>query len=67
MFECIICLDTVKEPVVTLCGHLYCWPCIYQWMEQSQESQCPACKSVITQEKLVPIFTKGNTEDPRKK
>ena len=23
MFECNICLDTAKDPVVSLCGHLY--------------------------------------------
>lgn len=28
-FECVICMETAKEPVVTKCGHLYCWPCIY--------------------------------------
>lgn len=28
-FECIICMGIAKEPVVTKCGHLYCWPCIY--------------------------------------
>lgn len=28
-FQCIICLETAKEPVVTKCGHLFCWPCIY--------------------------------------
>lgn len=21
------------EPVVTQCGHLYCWPCLYRWLE----------------------------------
>jgi len=30
MFECNICLETASEPVITLCGHLFCWPCIYQ-------------------------------------
>jgi E3 ubiquitin-protein ligase RNF5 len=29
-FECAICIDTAKEAVVTKCGHLYCWPCIYE-------------------------------------
>lgn len=28
-YECSICIETAKEPVVTKCGHLYCWPCIY--------------------------------------
>ena len=32
-FLCAICLDTVSdEPVVTRCGHLYCWPCLYHWL-----------------------------------
>ena len=31
-FECNICYEVAREPVVTLCGHLYCWPCIYRWV-----------------------------------
>lgn len=30
-FECNICYDVAESPVVTLCGHLYCWPCLYRW------------------------------------
>jgi len=33
-FTCAICLENVSdEPVVTKCGHLYCWSCLYQWLE----------------------------------
>ena len=31
-FSCSICFDAVTEPVVTQCGHLYCWPCLYRWL-----------------------------------
>ena len=29
-FDCNVCYDMAREPVVTLCGHLYCWPCLYR-------------------------------------
>ena len=68
MFECNICLDSAMEPVVTPCGHLYCWKCIYEWLQQPRETLvCPVCKSGISKDKLIPIFTKGNNEDPRSK
>lgn len=32
-FLCAICIDEVSdEPVVTRCGHIFCWPCLYQWL-----------------------------------
>lgn len=68
IFECNICLDTAKEPVVTQCGHLYCWKCIYEWIQQPRETLiCPVCKSGISKDNLTPIFTKDNNEDPRAK
>jgi hypothetical protein len=35
LYECNICLDTASLPVVTLCGHLYCWPCLHQVSAQT--------------------------------
>ena len=33
-FSCNICFDDVSDdPVVTQCGHLYCWSCLFRWIE----------------------------------
>jgi hypothetical protein len=44
-FSCNICLEAVLEPVVTQCGHLYCWPCLYQWLEPGM---LPAERQALT-------------------
>ncbi|KAI7747724.1 hypothetical protein M8C21_032991 [Ambrosia artemisiifolia] len=73
-FDCNICLDAVQEPVVTLCGHLYCYPCIYKWINHQNTSidipnknnpQCPVCKRDISQTTLVPIYGRGQTTIPQ--
>ena len=28
--QCNICLDTARDAVVSMCGHLFCWPCLHQ-------------------------------------
>ncbi|MFS7966982.1 putative transcription factor C2H2 family [Helianthus anomalus] len=56
-FDCNICLDTVNDPVVTLCGHLYCWPC-------PKSVQCPVCKSDVSQKTLIPLYSRGQTAEP---
>lgn len=70
MFECNICLDTAKDPVVSYCGHLFCWPCLHQWLEtRPNKKVCPVCKSGISKEKVIPLYGRGSTnqEDPRNK
>ncbi|XP_058772757.1 uncharacterized protein LOC131646819 [Vicia villosa] len=69
-FNCSICFDFVQEPVVTLCGHLFCWRCLYRWLHhRSRPKGCPVCKAVVEEEKLVPLYGKGKsvTDDPRLK
>ena len=68
VFFCNVCLEPVKDrdPVVTQCGHLYCWPCLYRWLN-THHSTCPVCKASVTQENVIPIFIRGTVEDPRMK
>lgn len=70
IFECNICLDTAKDAVVSLCGHLFCWPCLHQWLETRPTRQlCPVCKAAISKEKVIPLYGRGSTnqQDPRTK
>ena len=66
-FECNVCFETAREPVITQCGHLYCWSCLYRWMRLREESpQCPVCKSAISKTNIIPMYGRGLTEsDPR--
>ncbi|XP_030543506.1 E3 ubiquitin-protein ligase RMA1H1-like isoform X1 [Rhodamnia argentea] len=66
-FDCNICLESAQEPVITLCGHLYCWPCIYKWLHVQSASlasdehpQCPVCKSEISHTAMVPLYGRGH-------
>uniref|UniRef100_A0A915BXT5 RING-type E3 ubiquitin transferase n=1 Tax=Parascaris univalens TaxID=6257 RepID=A0A915BXT5_PARUN len=68
-FECNICLDTARDAVVSMCGHLFCWPCLHQWLNTRPNRQlCPVCKSAISKDKVIPLYGRGGTEsDPREK
>ncbi|MBN3295256.1 RNF5 ligase, partial [Amia calva] len=69
-FECNICLDTARDAVISLCGHLFCWPCLHQWLEtRPSRQQCPVCKAGISREKVIPLYGRGSSsqEDPRLK
>lgn len=65
-FDCNVCLEEVHEPVITQCGHLYCWPCLYRWLNTGH-STCPMCKAGISEENVIPLFTRGSEQDPRSK
>ncbi|KAJ2078130.1 hypothetical protein H4R24_004684 [Coemansia sp. RSA 988] len=63
-FSCNICFDTAMEPVLTICGHLFCWSCMVQWLERS--ATCPVCKAGCDKEKVIPVYGRGKEEkDPR--
>jgi len=64
-FICNICLEiTHKDPVVTQCGHLYCWSCLFRWLN-TQHTTCPVCKAGVSKENVIPLFIRGSEQDPR--
>ena len=69
-YECNICLDTARDAVISMCGHLFCWPCLHKWLETKPNNQtCPVCKSAINREKVIPLYGRNSTDrnDPRDK
>eukprot|EP00250_Pteridium_aquilinum_P020485 c24833_g1_i3 orf=187-990(-) len=58
-FDCSICLDLPQDPVVTMCGHLFCWSCLYQWITiHSVLEECPVCKALV-KDKVIPLYGRG--------
>lgn len=61
--QCSVCLETpATDPILTLCGHIFCWPCILQWSKQ--KLRCPTCRRAMTLSTVIPIYTgAGAVED----
>ncbi|GJP39452.1 hypothetical protein CLOM_g23822 [Closterium sp. NIES-68] len=68
-FECNICFETANDPVITLCGHLFCWACLYRWLRRNPHNkECPVCKAAVDEAKVIPLYGRGKApSDPRKK
>ncbi|GMH27281.1 hypothetical protein Nepgr_029124 [Nepenthes gracilis] len=63
-FDCNICLLMAKDPILTCCGHLFCWPCFYQLPFVNLNStvrECPVCNGEIANDGgITPIYGNGD-------
>lgn len=51
LFDCVICLQVLEEPVTTACGHSYCMRCINSFWDTKQDDErkysCPQCRTTF--------------------
>uniref|UniRef100_A0A8C6T2X3 Uncharacterized protein n=1 Tax=Neogobius melanostomus TaxID=47308 RepID=A0A8C6T2X3_9GOBI len=43
-FNCPVCLEVYKNPVVLSCCHSFCKACLQDWWTQKVTRECPVCK-----------------------
>jgi len=51
--KCTLCLEPMKDPSVTTCGHVFCWTCIGDWCREKPE--CPLCRQVCLVQHILPL------------
>ena len=51
--KCTLCLEEMKDPSVTTCGHVFCWTCISDWAREKPE--CPLCRQSCLVQHLLPL------------
>jgi hypothetical protein len=60
-WNCPICLGALNEPVVTRCGHVFCWSCLCEWLRGS--NRCPTCGGVTDRSALISVTGQGPVAD----
>ena len=51
--KCTLCLEGLKDPSVTTCGHVFCWTCIGDWVREKPE--CPLCRQAVLGQHILPL------------
>ncbi|KAL2110550.1 hypothetical protein VUR80DRAFT_1028 [Thermomyces stellatus] len=51
--KCTLCLEALREPAATQCGHVFCWACIGDWVREKPE--CPLCRREAMVQHILPL------------
>jgi hypothetical protein len=68
--QCPLCMDFVRQPAATPCGHVYCWTCVHKWVisdrngssnnRNSNNSEdgikCPVCRQLFQQHQIRALY-----------
>ncbi|MCO5573150.1 hypothetical protein L7F22_026916 [Adiantum nelumboides] len=56
---CAICMDAMKEETSTVCGHIFCRPCILGAIKT--QKKCPTCRRKLTNSNIHRIYLSSGT------
>nr|OQO25250.1 hypothetical protein B0A51_07031 [Rachicladosporium sp. CCFEE 5018] len=51
--KCTLCLEPMKDPFVTTCGHVFCWTCVTEWLRE--QPMCPLCRQGTGVQHVLPL------------
>ena len=51
--KCTLCLEAMKDPSITTCGHAFCWSCITDWLRE--QPMCPLCRQAALPQHVLPL------------
>ncbi|QIX00046.1 hypothetical protein AMS68_005563 [Peltaster fructicola] len=51
--KCTLCLEAMKDPSSTTCGHTFCWTCITDWLRE--QPMCPLCRQSALVQHVLPL------------
>ncbi|XP_022216845.2 peroxisome biogenesis factor 10 [Drosophila obscura] len=51
--QCILCLEPRTSCSLTPCGHIFCWGCILEWLEERDE--CPLCRESLKKSQVIQL------------
>lgn len=52
--NCSICMFPIAVPTATVCGHVFCWECIVEWIG-NDGNPCPTCRTDCMPQELLPL------------